>query len=100
MLTWCNADFPIDILKIDRSFVSKIGDQKQEAIVSAMIAMGKAMSMTIVAEGIENEVQFNYLKHLGCDIAQGYFFSKPLPEVDATSYLTLKLRNPSYTFLI
>lgn len=94
------ADFPIDILKIDRSFVSKIGDKKQEAIVSAMIAMGKAMGLTIVAEGIENTEQFNYLNDIGCDIAQGYLFSKPLPEVEATSYLRRKIKSPSYTFLI
>lgn len=94
------ADFPIDILKIDRSFVSNIGDKKQEAIVSAMIAMGKAMGLTIVAEGIENTEQFNYLNDLGCDIAQGYLFSKPLPEDEATSYLRRKIKSPSYTFLI
>ena len=94
------ADFPIDILKIDRSFVSNIGDKKQEAIVSAMIAMGKAMGLTIVAEGIENTEQFNYLNDLGCDIAQGYLFAKPLQEMEATSYLRRKIKSPSYTFLI
>ncbi|RKG48953.1 EAL domain-containing protein [Acinetobacter cumulans] len=81
------ADFPIDILKIDRSFVSKIGQNKQAAIVSAMIAMGKAMGMTVVAEGIETEQQLQYLQDLDCDIAQGYLFSKPLPEQEATEYL-------------
>ncbi|MBV7614596.1 EAL domain-containing protein, partial [Escherichia coli] len=60
------ADFPIDILKIDRSFVSKIGEHKQEAIVSAMVAMGKAMGMTVVAEGIETEEQLQYLRDLDC----------------------------------
>ncbi len=81
------ADFPIDILKIDRSFVSQIGQNKQAAIVSAMIAMGKAMGMTVVAEGIETEQQLKYLQDLDCDIAQGYLFSKPLPEQQATEYL-------------
>ncbi|CAB1215492.1 EAL domain-containing protein [Acinetobacter bouvetii] len=81
------ADFPIDILKIDRSFVSKIGQNKQEAIVSAMIAMGKAMGMTVVAEGIETKQQLQYLQDLECDIAQGFLFSKPLPENEATIYL-------------
>jgi EAL domain-containing protein (putative c-di-GMP-specific phosphodiesterase class I) len=91
------ADFPIDILKIDRSFVSKIGQNKQEAIVSAMIAMGKAMGMTVVAEGIETEQQLQYLHSLDCDIAQGYLFSKPLPEAEATEYLTQNARMPIYT---
>ncbi len=81
------ADFPIDILKIDRSFISKIGENKQEAIVSAMIAMGKAMGMMVVAEGIETKQQLQYLQDLKCDIAQGFLFSKPLPENEATSFL-------------
>ena len=94
------TDFPIDTLKIDRSFISKIGHCKQEAIVSAMIAMGKAMGMTVVAEGIETEQQLSYLQNLECDIAQGYLFSKPLPQLDATQYLRDHLDTPSYTYLI
>ncbi|MCO8108624.1 EAL domain-containing protein [Acinetobacter indicus] len=88
------TDFPIDVLKIDRSFVSKIGHSKQEAIVSAMIAMGKAMGMTIVAEGIETEHQLQYLRKLDCDIAQGFLFSKPLPQQDATRFLSEKMQTP------
>ncbi len=94
------ADFPIDILKIDRSFVSKIGENKQEAIVSAMIAMGKAMGMVVVAEGIETKQQLKYLQDLDCDIVQGYFFSKPLPEAEATLYLEKNLHVTAYTSLI
>ena len=94
------ADFPIDVLKIDRSFISKIGQAKQEAIVSAMVAMGKAMGLTVVAEGIETQEQLQYLQDLECDIAQGYFFSKPLPEAEATTYLKQNLPAPTYTFLI
>lgn len=94
------ADFPIDTLKIDRSFVSKIGKNKQEAIVSAMVAMGKAMGMTVVAEGIETEEQLAYLRDLDCDIAQGYLFSKPLPEEEATAYLTQNMTNDSYTYQV
>ena len=81
------ADFPIDILKIDRSFISKIGQDKQTAIVRAMIAMGKAMNLVVVAEGIETQQQLDYLQDLECDIAQGFFFSKPLPEKEATLFL-------------
>ncbi len=92
------ADFPIDILKIDRSFVSKIGEHKQEAIVSAMVAMGKAMGMTVVAEGIETEQQMKYLQSLDCDIAQGYLFSKPLPKDEATQYLAKNISRPTYTY--
>ena len=94
------TDFPIDILKIDRSFVSKIGNTKQEAIVSAMIAMGKAMGMSVVAEGIETEQQLEYLKNLNCDIAQGYLFSRPLPESEATQFLKANLVSRAYRSLI
>lgn len=94
------ATFPIDILKIDRSFVMKIGDPKQEAIVSAMVAMGKAMSMVVVAEGIETEQHVHFLQDLGCDIAQGFYFSKPLPVNEATQYLEKHLKHSSYTYLI
>lgn len=81
------TDFPIDILKIDKSFVSKIGEQKQEAVISAIVAMGKAMGMTIVAEGIETREQLNFLNKLDCHLAQGYLFSKPLAENNATEFL-------------
>ncbi|OTG68212.1 histidine kinase [Acinetobacter sp. ANC 4470] len=89
------ADFPIDILKIDRCFISKIGENKQEAIVSAMIAMGKAMGMMVVAEGIETKQQLQYLQDLKCDIAQGFLFSKPLPESEATIFLEQHKLMPS-----
>lgn len=94
------TDFPIDSLKIDRSFISKIGHSKQEAIVSAMIAMGKAMGMTVVAEGIETEQQLQYLQNLKCDIAQGYLFSKPLPEQEATLFLQARQDSRAYSSLI
>ncbi|MFV5404174.1 EAL domain-containing protein [Acinetobacter sp. 228] len=94
------ADFPIDTLKIDRSFVSKIGKNKHEAIVSAMVAMGKAMGMTVVAEGIETEEQLEYLRDLDCDIAQGFLFSKALPEREATAYLVQDKTAQSYTYQV
>lgn len=81
------ADYPIDILKIDKAFVSKIGHTKDNAIVNAIIAMGKAMDMSIVAEGVENIEQIRYLKQQGCDYFQGYYFSKPLNSEDCTELL-------------
>ncbi len=57
------TEYPIDVLKIDRAFISKIGDQKQEAIVNAMIAMGKSMGLKLVAEGVETEEQVIYLQN-------------------------------------
>lgn len=57
------TEYPIDVLKIDRALFRKIGDQKQEAIVNAMIAMGKSMGLKLVAEGVETEEQVIYLQN-------------------------------------
>lgn len=84
------ADYPIDTLKIDRAFISKIGSTKDNAIVYAIIAMGKAMGMKIVAEGVENLAQVQYLQEQGCDYFQGYYFSKPLNANDTTQYIQNK----------
>jgi len=81
------TEYPIDILKIDRAFISKIGDQKQEAIVNAMIAMGKSMGLKLVAEGVETEEQVIYLQKQQCDFLQGYFFSRPLHPNQIIQYL-------------
>ncbi|MGE8643040.1 bifunctional diguanylate cyclase/phosphodiesterase [Acinetobacter vivianii] len=81
------TEYPIDILKIDRAFILKIGNPKQDAIVNAMIAMGKTIGLKVVAEGVETEQQRDYLKTQNCDILQGYLFSKPLTAVEATEYL-------------
>ena len=81
------AEFPIDTLKIDRSFISKIGTGQSEEIINAMIAMAKALQMQVVAEGIETENQLNYLKNLQCDIGQGFYFSQALSSAQATEYL-------------
>jgi EAL domain-containing protein (putative c-di-GMP-specific phosphodiesterase class I) len=71
---------PIDILKIDQSFVRDLGEEPGEAaIVSAIISMARALALRVVAEGVETESQLAVLKTLGCDEYQGYFFSEPLP---------------------
>ncbi len=79
--------YPIDALKIDKTFVNKIGISRDEAIVNAMIAMGKSMGMKIIAEGVETLQQVNFLKNQGCDELQGYYFSKPLNAKESTDYL-------------
>ncbi|EPC8876447.1 TPA: EAL domain-containing protein, partial [Acinetobacter baumannii] len=81
------TEYPIDVLKIDRAFVSKIGDQKQEAIVNAMIAMGKSMGLKLVAEGVETKEQVIYLQKQQCDFLQGFFFSRPLHPNQILQYL-------------
>ncbi|WP_152555772.1 EAL domain-containing protein [Ferriphaselus sp. R-1] len=80
--------FPIDTLKIDQSFVRDIGiDADDEAIVTAIVAVAHSLKMGLIAEGIESERQLDFLRGLGCDIGQGYYFSKPLPPEQFTEFL-------------
>lgn len=71
--------FPIDSVKIDRSFVQGVPDDIDDcAISSAIISMAKQMRHRVVAEGVENNEQFNFLRKMGCDEIQGYLFARPL----------------------
>jgi diguanylate cyclase (GGDEF)-like protein/PAS domain S-box-containing protein len=72
--------FPIDTIKIDRSFVRDLPDDSEDkAIAQAIISMGKALGMTIVAEGVETTEQATFLRDHACDEMQGFLFSKPVP---------------------
>jgi EAL domain-containing protein (putative c-di-GMP-specific phosphodiesterase class I) len=71
--------FPIDTIKIDRSFVRDLPDDTEDrAIAQAIISMGQALGMTIVAEGVETVAQETFLRAHGCDEMQGFLFSRPL----------------------
>jgi diguanylate cyclase (GGDEF)-like protein/PAS domain S-box-containing protein len=73
------SGLPIDGLKVDRSFVEMIGrDERSTAITTAIVRMAQALSVEVIAEGVENERQFHALRHLGCELAQGYYLSPPL----------------------
>lgn len=81
--------FPVDTIKIDRSFVMGSTMQKENrVIIKAIIAMGHSLGKKIVAEGIETEEQFNLLKRYGCDEAQGYYFKPPVPDNEFAKLLT------------
>lgn len=81
--------FPIDILKIDKSFVDKI-DQGNggRAVARAIIMMGDSLNLRVIAEGIENPEQIAVLKHLGCELGQGFHFAEPLSAGDMDIYLS------------
>ena len=71
---------PLDSVKIDRSFVASLGtDPADSAVVGALVELGHALGLTVVAEGVETDEQLARLRDLGCDGAQGYLFSRPLP---------------------
>lgn len=79
---------PIDILKIDRSFIHDIiDDPVNAAIVPAIVAVGRKLNLEVIAEGVENETQRQYLKNLACGGFQGYLFCKPLPAPQMTEFL-------------
>ena len=89
--------FPINTLKIDRSFVNSMEPGKSSfEIVRTITSLARTLKMDVVAEGIETEAQLNYLKSLSCEMGQGYFFSKPLPSAEATAYVETMLRDGTF----
>lgn len=79
-------EFPIDTLKIDRSFISKLGIC-DKAIVPMIINLAHTLDMNVVAEGIETREQFNQLQGLNCELGQGFFFAKPMTSEQATRWV-------------
>ena len=79
--------FPVDILKIDQSFVQQIGPENQSVLVATIINMARALKLRVVAEGIETRRQMEFLEALSCDEGQGYFFCKAVPSGDFAKLL-------------
>ena len=76
--------FPMDVLKIDKSFVDGVAENPDDnALVEAIVTLGRALGLTVVAEGIEERAQADALLALGCPLGQGYLFSRPLPAGEA-----------------
>jgi diguanylate cyclase (GGDEF)-like protein/PAS domain S-box-containing protein len=81
---------PVDALKIDRSFVTSLGVSERPAIVESIMALARTMNTSVVAEGIETEVQARELERLGCTHAQGYLFSRPLSAAAAEQVIAVR----------
>ena len=79
--------FPVDTLKIDRSFVSNMDIDDNRKIVATMVMLAHNLGLHVVAEGTETEDQLRQLKELGCEFAQGYLFSKPLEAEEAEQFM-------------
>ena len=80
--------FPISRLKIDQSFIKDLtNNNSDQAIVNSVIALGKNMSLEIVAEGIETVEQYDYLKEEGCEQGQGFLMGKPMNKAELVSFL-------------
>ena len=79
---------PIDIIKIDKSFIDEIVyDYKSREIVRAIISFGKALNLQVIAEGVVDAKQVEILKKMKCDQIQGFFYSKPIPKKEYESFL-------------
>jgi len=75
------AELPVQTLKIDQSFVERLTESETNArVVQAVIALGKAMGLEVIAEGVETEQQMEMVRTFGCDLAQGFLIAKPLPD--------------------
>jgi EAL domain-containing protein (putative c-di-GMP-specific phosphodiesterase class I) len=84
---------PVDMLKLDRTFVGGLGHSDEDrAIVAAVINLARAMGLTSIGEGVESPEQLAALRELGCDLAQGYFFSNPQPPEVIGELLSQNLR--------
>ena len=72
-------DLPLDILKIDKAFVHEVAtDPRRAAVAQAIVRLGKTLGLRLVAEGVEYRAQADRLRAMGCDFAQGYYFSRPV----------------------
>jgi len=98
--------FPLDSLKIDRSFVAHVcTDVEDAAISSSVITLGHILGLTVVAEGIETEAQLEFIREQGCDQVQGFYFSRPVSPALFEAYAKLdrflenagNLRDPRMT---
>ena len=70
---------PIDIIKLDKSFIDDYEDEKGSSIIQCVLNLARMLKLPVVAEGVETKEQYLYLKNSGCEVIQGFYFSKPIP---------------------
>jgi EAL domain-containing protein (putative c-di-GMP-specific phosphodiesterase class I) len=81
-------DFPLDILKIAKPFVDRVGQEPEDAtFIEAILRLAAALELSVIAEGIEHAHQANLLRQLECSLGQGYYFARPLDAADAEGRL-------------
>lgn len=89
--------YPIDTIKIDKSFIGKKLSERSEMIIKSTLFLAEGLKMTVVAEGVETMEQLEFLQHQGCEIIQGFLFSKPVSEPDFIELLKQEVLYPANT---
>jgi len=83
---------PVDVLKMDRAFIQRIGENEKDAhLVGLILGIARSLKIPVVAEGVETEEQLQLLKKLGCPLVQGFYFSKPLPPAEFETQVIMKM---------
>ena len=91
-------NLPLDTLKLDRVFMSEHLNERQQIILSSIVEMAKKLNIAVLCEGVENDSQNEFLRKIGCDMVQGYYYSKPLSEEEFVEYIKTRVtENINYT---
>jgi len=86
-------EYPIDAIKIDRFFTARIGESKENSMIAAIAGVARTMNWRLIAEGVENETQWEFFRTLHCEIIQGYKHARPMNAEDTRTYLAQGLQN-------
>ena len=81
-------DLPANVIKLDKEFLNTQNTEKEHIIINSVINMAKNLDMATVAEGVEDERQSALLKKMGCDIVQGFYYAKPMPQNEFNKFLS------------
>jgi EAL domain-containing protein (putative c-di-GMP-specific phosphodiesterase class I) len=88
-------DIPFDIIKVDKSFLERVSatrDSDVVAILKTIVILARELHRSVIVEGVESEADAAWLRELGCDYAQGYYFGQPIPRADVVKYITERLQ--------